>query len=289
LWTTFVEGGKGSRGAPSIHACAGRTGRRAKPPPQFGHTFDRTLSTQSRQRALVRADHRVGRVGRERAVAVLARGSELEHVRIIALASRKLTGRKTAYEPPRGRPSPPAFTGRTTAPQKCPVKDSLVGKRSDDSRGPLSGRVIEHDGVPVATAREWSLSVRRGSAWRTRLLLPARERKAGEARLARSLVVHCESALGINLEARSSMEAVMSARRGGDGVLSGRARARRPRSTFRRPGPQQEPAAMAPAAKIAADHQNACVAVHGGLRRRVGRVRGREAARRARGHRGQQI
>ena len=26
LWTTFVEGGKGSGGAPSIHACAGRTG-----------------------------------------------------------------------------------------------------------------------------------------------------------------------------------------------------------------------------------------------------------------------
>jgi hypothetical protein len=49
LGTTFVEGGKGSRGAPSIHACAGRTGRRSKPPPQFRHTFDRTASTQSRQ------------------------------------------------------------------------------------------------------------------------------------------------------------------------------------------------------------------------------------------------
>ena len=49
MWTTFVEGGKGSRGAPSTHACAGRTGRRSKPPPQFGHTFDRTASTQSRQ------------------------------------------------------------------------------------------------------------------------------------------------------------------------------------------------------------------------------------------------
>src|SRR4051794_434772 len=49
LCTTFVEGGNGSGGAPSIHACAGRTGRRSKPPPQFGHTFDSTPSTHSRQ------------------------------------------------------------------------------------------------------------------------------------------------------------------------------------------------------------------------------------------------
>ena len=48
MWTTVVEGG-GNGGAPSTHACAGRMGRRSKPPAQFGHTFDRTVSTQSRQ------------------------------------------------------------------------------------------------------------------------------------------------------------------------------------------------------------------------------------------------
>jgi hypothetical protein len=48
LWTTVVEGG-GNWGAPSTQWCAGRTGRRSKPPAQFGHTFDRTVSTHSRQ------------------------------------------------------------------------------------------------------------------------------------------------------------------------------------------------------------------------------------------------
>ena len=51
LWTTFVEDGAGSRGALGldVQSWAGRTGRRSKPPPQFGHTFDRTAVTQSRQ------------------------------------------------------------------------------------------------------------------------------------------------------------------------------------------------------------------------------------------------
>jgi hypothetical protein len=51
LWTTFVEGGAGSRGllGLDVQSWAGRTGRRSKPPPQFGHTLDRTALTHSRQ------------------------------------------------------------------------------------------------------------------------------------------------------------------------------------------------------------------------------------------------
>jgi hypothetical protein len=47
------------------------------------HVGQDRIDALSAERALVRADHRVGRVGPERAVAVLARGSELEHVRIV--------------------------------------------------------------------------------------------------------------------------------------------------------------------------------------------------------------
>ena len=51
LCFTFVEGGAGSRGGLGldVQSWAGRMGRRSKPPPQFGHTFDRTALTQSRQ------------------------------------------------------------------------------------------------------------------------------------------------------------------------------------------------------------------------------------------------
>ena len=189
MWTTFVEGGKGSPGAPSIHACAGRagavrsrhhsSGTRSTGPRSRGRTCTRT-SRSSRRSRWARAGGRSSRTW------VGARACSHG-----PLASRKLTGRKrhTGSAPSVAALLPPPSAGVPRHPQKCPVRDSLVGKRSDDSRGPLSGRVIEHDGVPAATAREWSLSVRRGSAWRTRLLLPARERKAGQPRLARSLVV----------------------------------------------------------------------------------------------------
>lgn len=53
------------------------------------HVRQNLVGAVAAERALVRADHRVGRVGRERAVAVLARGSEFEHVRFIALVSNR--------------------------------------------------------------------------------------------------------------------------------------------------------------------------------------------------------
>src|SRR5215471_4386541 len=57
----------------------GRTGRGAKLPPQLGHTPLRRFSTQSRQRALERADHRVGGRWRQVYIAALAAWTKFEH------------------------------------------------------------------------------------------------------------------------------------------------------------------------------------------------------------------
>ena len=45
----FVDGGCFATDSPSRHSVAGRIGRGAKPPPQFGHTFFTVFSTQSAQ------------------------------------------------------------------------------------------------------------------------------------------------------------------------------------------------------------------------------------------------
>ncbi len=47
------------------------------------HVRQDRVDAVAAERALIRADHRVGRVGRERAVAVLAGGSEFQHGRIM--------------------------------------------------------------------------------------------------------------------------------------------------------------------------------------------------------------
>lgn len=46
----LVEGGRFATESPGRHSLAGRIGRGAKPPPQFGHTLKSTLSTQSAQK-----------------------------------------------------------------------------------------------------------------------------------------------------------------------------------------------------------------------------------------------
>ena len=47
-WTRVVEGGRFATESPGRHSVAGRIGRGAKPPPQFGQTFW-SRSTQSAQ------------------------------------------------------------------------------------------------------------------------------------------------------------------------------------------------------------------------------------------------
>jgi hypothetical protein len=44
------EGGRFATESPGRHSVVGRTGRRSKPPPQFGHTLSSTFSTQSAQK-----------------------------------------------------------------------------------------------------------------------------------------------------------------------------------------------------------------------------------------------
>lgn len=48
-WIRFVEGGRFATDNPRRHSVAGRMGRGANPPPQFGQTLNSTLSTQSAQ------------------------------------------------------------------------------------------------------------------------------------------------------------------------------------------------------------------------------------------------
>jgi hypothetical protein len=48
-WTRVVEAGRFASDRPGRHSVAGRTGRGANPPPQFGHTSRSTLVTQSAQ------------------------------------------------------------------------------------------------------------------------------------------------------------------------------------------------------------------------------------------------
>ena len=48
-WTRLSDGGCASVHTPGRHCFAGRIGRGAKPPPQFGQTFCSLLSTQSAQ------------------------------------------------------------------------------------------------------------------------------------------------------------------------------------------------------------------------------------------------
>src|SRR5690242_11545938 len=47
--TRLVEAGRLASDRPGRHSVDGRTGRGAKPPPQFGQTLNSTLSTQSAQ------------------------------------------------------------------------------------------------------------------------------------------------------------------------------------------------------------------------------------------------
>jgi hypothetical protein len=55
--TRFVDGGRFATQSPGRHSVAGRMGRGAKPPPQFGHTFFSVfLDAIGAERALVRAD-----------------------------------------------------------------------------------------------------------------------------------------------------------------------------------------------------------------------------------------
>lgn len=44
-----ADGGRWARERPGLHSLAGRIGRGAKPPPQFGHTLESFVSTQSAQ------------------------------------------------------------------------------------------------------------------------------------------------------------------------------------------------------------------------------------------------
>jgi hypothetical protein len=46
----LVEDGRFATESPGRHSVAGRIGRGTKPPPQFGQTLKRTLSTQSAQK-----------------------------------------------------------------------------------------------------------------------------------------------------------------------------------------------------------------------------------------------
>jgi len=48
MWTRSFDGGRLLVERPARHSVAGRIGRGAKPPPQFGQTFE-SLSTQSAQ------------------------------------------------------------------------------------------------------------------------------------------------------------------------------------------------------------------------------------------------
>src|SRR5271165_1714523 len=48
--TRAVEAGLFASDSPGLHSRAGRIGRGANPPPQFGQTFRRTLSTQAAQK-----------------------------------------------------------------------------------------------------------------------------------------------------------------------------------------------------------------------------------------------
>ena len=49
MWTRWLAGGRLLTDSPARHSVAGRIGRGAKPPPQFGHTFE-SLPTQSAQK-----------------------------------------------------------------------------------------------------------------------------------------------------------------------------------------------------------------------------------------------
>ena len=48
--TRLVEAGRLASDSPGRHSRAGRIGRATKPPPQFGQTFFRRVSTQSAQK-----------------------------------------------------------------------------------------------------------------------------------------------------------------------------------------------------------------------------------------------
>jgi hypothetical protein len=48
-WTRLSDGGRLATVSPGRHSLAGRIGRGAKPPPQFGQTLLSLVSTQSAQ------------------------------------------------------------------------------------------------------------------------------------------------------------------------------------------------------------------------------------------------
>lgn len=50
MCTRFPDGGRLLTESPARHSVVGRTGRGAKPPPQFGQTFDSLVCTQSAQK-----------------------------------------------------------------------------------------------------------------------------------------------------------------------------------------------------------------------------------------------
>jgi hypothetical protein len=50
MHTRVVDGGRLLTESPGRHSVAGRIGRGAKPPPQFGQTFESRVSTQSAQK-----------------------------------------------------------------------------------------------------------------------------------------------------------------------------------------------------------------------------------------------